>query len=67
MNPDFWELERTPGFFADRNDGARWLQEHLEDPYWMAHQLAEIDRDYSNFKEYWEMAREIHGYCPILD
>lgn len=57
----------VPGFFGSKNDGAIWLQKHKEDPYWMAHQLVEIDRDYSNFKEYWKMARQIHGYEPILD
>lgn len=62
MNADFFILQQTPGYFANRNDGAEWLQSHKEDPYWMGHQLANAAGDNKNFEEYWQMAREIKGY-----
>lgn len=61
LQPDFWVLQQTPGFFADRNDGARWLQDHKEDPYWMAHQLMCGGRG-EDFIEHWKLASEIKGY-----
>jgi hypothetical protein len=72
--PDFWEMEKVPGLFnPNGNDGAHWLQTHKEDPYWMAHQLAEAvwvsDPEdphhfdpWPHFREFWKMAREIKGY-----
>lgn len=66
---DFWALKEA-NYFGDRNDGARWLQEHPEDPYWMAHELTNalfVDRPYDQddfsrlFTENWKLAREIHG------
>lgn len=64
MKPDCWELKKVPGYFAHDGEVAQWLQNHKEDPYWMAHQLNNANsRDgYGHFVEYWKMAREIHGY-----
>jgi hypothetical protein len=67
MNADFWELEKVPGYFAFYNDGARWLQDHKDDPYWMGHQLADAVatqnyNPYPYFLEFWQMAREIKGF-----
>lgn len=67
MNQDYFELKKVPGFFGSDNEGALWLQEHKDDPYWMAHQLnnAVSPQDYSHFEEYWQMARQIRGYEPL--
>jgi hypothetical protein len=64
MNPDFWELNNTPGFFANSADAADWINANKGDPYWMAHQLnnANMQDGYGNFVEYWKLAREIHSY-----
>jgi hypothetical protein len=63
---DYWVL-KDAGFFEDHNDGATWLQEHKDDPYWMAHQLTDALRlpnepwSSEQFIECWKLAREIHG------
>ena len=65
ISQDFWELKDVPGYFGCRNDAAQWLQDHREDPYWMAHQLnnANSQDGYDHFEEYWKLARETHGYA----
>lgn len=56
--PDYKALESVGEILTGHtNKGARWLNDHPNDPYWRAHRMCNHQNDWSEFPRFWRTAR----------